>query len=79
MLLDSDDVRECMQGDVQRSKSICKISQRFIIDVLICLFLCLERQRNLQDCISFMTIIKQKQPLLAVSLDTRDEDAVLLH
>jgi len=25
-----------------------------------------------------MTIVKQKQPLLAVSLDNRDEDAILL-
>jgi hypothetical protein len=47
MLLDSDDVMECVNGDVSRSKSIKKISQRYIIDVLICLFLCLEKQSKL--------------------------------
>ena len=79
MLYDSDDVEECMKGDESRIKSIRKISQRFIIDVLICLFLCLERQRNLQDCISFMTIVRQKQPKLAlVSLDISVDDAYLL-
>ena len=78
MLYDSDDVEECMKGDESRIKSIRKISQRFIIDVLICLFLCLERQRNLQDCISFMTIVRQKQPLLTVSLDTSVDEAYLL-
>ena len=67
-----------MKGDESRIKSIRKISQRFIIDVLICLFLCLERQRNLQDCISFMTIVRQKQPLLATSLNTSVDDAYLL-
>jgi len=68
-----------MKGDESRIKSIRKISQRFIIDVLICLFLCLERQRNLQDCISFMTIVRQKQPKLAlVSLDISVDDAYLL-
>lgn len=78
MLLDSDDVMECVNGDVSRSKSIQKISQRYIIDVLICLFLCLEKQSKLQDCISFMTYVRQEQPLLAVSLDMCEHESTVL-
>ena len=78
MLFDSDDLQtDQIRGDVLRQKSLEKLCMLYCIEILVILFECLAGQRKYSECISFMSRVRERQPLVPSSLTPADIAKIL--
>ena len=79
MLQDSEDVLHFsfISGDALRQKSLEKLSQRYCREILIILFTCYEERNDYANCISFLSKVRERQPLVPNALTEEDYSMLL--
>ena len=64
-------------GDTLRQKSLEKLAMRYCIEVLFILFECIYQQKRYSECMSFMNVVRERQPLVLAYLTAADLEGIL--